>query len=515
MGGTMGVDSEPGQGSTFWCEIPFEPPVGTSSAPVTAGPGLRVLTIGTDPGVDDDLRRWTMTVTTAAGTAALDQLRDAAGHGLPFDVMLIDADADPGDVDIRGLARLVTADDTIPAVHIVVLNDKGLESDIGTYLPKPVSRSALYDLLAQSRVVTAASVGPASAPPADRGHLLLVEDNDINQMVATGILTSLGYHTDVASNGAQAVDMARATDYDAILMDCRMPVMDGFTATAELRQLEAGTDRHTPIIAMTASALVADRERCLAAGMDDYLAKPVNPSELDAALHRWITQPAVVRPSPAAPGRDTRPAPAPSRAAALPSSVGPAPSHRASAPNAGTTPAPELVPPAVDAPLPSASSHRGSSPHFEPTSDWDGRERRQPASGRPDAVLAPDRRTPSADHDSDPIGQRLDELAGDRSGPELALVNRLVESFLQRAPLHLTALTDAFNAASPKAVEDEAHTLKGAAGNVGALAVMDICARIEDDARARTLTNGTADDMRRLRLELERVDHRLRAVVAQ
>jgi CheY-like chemotaxis protein len=118
--------------------------------------------------------------------------------------------------------------------------------------------------------------------------VLLVEDNDTNQLVAVGLLTSLGYQADVAGDGLQACEMTAAGHYDAILMDCQMPLMDGFTATARLRDREQKDRTRTPIIAMTASALAADRQRCLAAGMDDYLAKPVDPDELAHALDRWV-----------------------------------------------------------------------------------------------------------------------------------------------------------------------------------------------------------------------------------
>jgi PAS domain S-box-containing protein len=424
MGGTIGVDSEPGQGSTFWCEIPFEPATGPTTTPAHTT-GLRILVTGTGPDRTDleaDLRRWHMTVTTAdTATEAVQTLRDAARSGRPYDLLLLDAD--PGDVDTGGLARLVAADPAIPAVHTVVLNDRPPTGPTGpgapTYLPKPVHRSALYDLLAQSLTATPAPVTSIPAPaPATRGTVLLVEDNDINQMVAVGVLTSLGYHADIAGDGRQACDMAAAGHYDAILMDCRMPTMDGFAATAEIRRHEQDTGRHTPIIAMTASALVADRDRCLAAGMDDYLAKPVNPGQLDAALHRWITD----------------------------------------------TPAADTVTVAHDT--------------------------------------------------TDPIGRRLDELAGDHTPPETALVQRLVSSFRTRAPAHLAALTDAYAAGDHARVEDQAHSLKGAAGNIGATAVMEVCQRLEDDARAGHLPERMADDLRTLRLELDQVDLRLQEILS-
>jgi CheY-like chemotaxis protein/HPt (histidine-containing phosphotransfer) domain-containing protein len=280
--------------------------------------------------------------------------------------------------------------------------------------------------------------------------VLLVEDNDINQMVAVGILTGLGYQADVAGDGQVALEMAARRGYDAILMDCRMPRMDGFTATAELRRRESLGAKPTPIIAMTASALVADRERCLAAGMDDYLAKPVNPAELAAALRRWI-------------GADL---------GAVADSPGPG---------------------------------RAALPRFALGSGWVQRDPGELTPARLGPSVPP---APAGLAGDDPVGRRLDELAGDHTEPERALVRRLVTSFLARAPQHAGAIGDALAAGDAQVVEDQAHSLRGAAGNIGATAVMRVCERIEDTARAGRLP--PPGDLAELLHELDLVEHRLR-----
>jgi two-component system sensor histidine kinase/response regulator len=168
-------------------------------------------------------------------------------------------------------------------------------------LTKPARQSRLYNAIVETLA------GPASTAPSDGrepqapartatgAKILVVEDNHVNQAVAVGMLERRGYRVELAANGREALAALARSGYDAVLMDCQMPEMDGYQATAEIRRREA-EGRHTPIVAMTAHSMTGDRERCLAAGMDDYLAKPLRAEELDGALARWIPDSATASP---------------------------------------------------------------------------------------------------------------------------------------------------------------------------------------------------------------------------
>lgn len=240
--------------------------------------------------------RWDMHVTAvASGAEALARLREAGAAGKPFDCATLDMHMPS--MDGIELAKAISRDETFTTPALVMLastmeqRSTARESGIAVYMTKPIRRTrlqrALIDALGlQSRRRQAPSKDHGA--PASRRSLaiLVAEDNDINQLVAVRMLERRGYRVRAVADGRQALDALRRNSYAAIFMDCQMPELDGYDATRELRSREAD-DAHIPVIAMTAHALSSDRGKCLAAGMDDYLAKPINTVQLERVLSRW------------------------------------------------------------------------------------------------------------------------------------------------------------------------------------------------------------------------------------
>jgi PAS domain S-box-containing protein len=320
MGGQMGVESEPGKGSTFWFSLPFEVQGGAAGARAPAATdlkGLRVLVADDNAAQRQVLQQITgsfqmQAVTVADGDAALAQLTKEAAAGRSFDFIL--ADAAMPRTDGLALARAIRANGAWASVKIILLAPLGQTLDpaavqsagVHACLLKPVKRGRLFACLAAVRSGAAGEFDPAQLPcPSAAGadapraaaspkpaRILLAEDHDVNRKVALLQLEKLGYRADCVGNGRELIEaLARAT-YDIVLMDCHMPVMDGYEATRQIREDERAAIKAGPsrapiyIVALTANALPGECEQCLAAGMDDYVIKPVDLIELDAALQR-------------------------------------------------------------------------------------------------------------------------------------------------------------------------------------------------------------------------------------
>ncbi len=302
MGGALTVTSTPGSGSTFTARLPFPRSGSAVKEPRAVDlSGLRVLVVDDNATnrlvLDRLLVSWGCLPDAVDGAErGLERLVSAALAGRPYDVVLLDLNMP--DVDGYELARRATQNPGLAGLRLVMLTSSGQRgeaeraAEVGVvgYLTKPVRSAqlhgALVTVLGRSPAPTKDVVTTAH-PCAGDGRLLLAEDNPVNQKVAQLTLQRLGYAVDVVGDGAQALAALATGSYDAVLMDCQMPVMDGFAATQELRSREAG-GRRTPVIALTASAMASDRERCLQAGMDDHLSKPLRSEDLAVVLRRWV-----------------------------------------------------------------------------------------------------------------------------------------------------------------------------------------------------------------------------------
>ena len=307
MGGQIWVESEEGAGSTFHFTIALD--VGAAPAeavPTVTVPHLDVLIIDDNEVnrriLEAQVKRWGMTATVVAnGPDGLAALTAAAHTSRPFGLILLDAQMP--DMDGFGVAAMVGKHPELADATIMMLSSSGDSTDqarcaalgISACLTKPVYAADL--LLAIQRAVGAVPSAPARpptpiaggfalAPTGPRARVLLVEDNVVNQRVAAGLLTRRGHHVTVAGDGRVALEMIERETFDVVLMDLQMPVLGGLDATLALRARERDTGSHVRVVAMTAHAMIGDRERCLAAGMDGYLSKPIDPAALFAVVEQ-------------------------------------------------------------------------------------------------------------------------------------------------------------------------------------------------------------------------------------
>lgn len=315
MGGTLGIESEPGKGSTFWFRVRL--PVDAASPPrpsvAVALKGVRILTVTGSALNRQVLQKqlsWRQAEVAScdSGEVTLEVLRRETLHGSPIEIVLIDSELP--DMTGEELGRRIKADPYLASTSLVMLASSPVVGDashmektgFAGYLAKPCPGSQLVAALSAVRearqrgqqtifvtrytVVESQRTGSASSVKrvATGKRVLIAEDNVINQKVARRMLEKLGAHVDVATDGQEAINMASEAHYDVIFMDCQMPELDGYQATGVLRKQNVTT----PIVALTAHTMTGDRDKCLEAGMDDYLSKPIMPDALAAIVEHWL-----------------------------------------------------------------------------------------------------------------------------------------------------------------------------------------------------------------------------------
>ena len=314
MGGKIDVESEPGQGSTFSFSARF----GRSSKRGAAGAGessdrldnLRVLIVDDNVTnrqiLEEWLRSWRMRpMAVGDGAAAVDALRQAVEAGAPYSLVLLDGRMPDGDG--LTIARQIRAHVGVSSTRIILLpsDDSSIstarsqEMGINAYLLKPVQQSELLETISQVmgrttpdaapvKVVASTSESPAFPAPVRPLHILVAEDNEFNVILLKQLFGPRGHSAHIANNGREAVALATEGTFDLLLLDIHMPVMDGFAVAQAIREQERGSGKHLPIIAFTARTGKTDRERCLAAGMDDFLSKPVQAEALWEVIDRVV-----------------------------------------------------------------------------------------------------------------------------------------------------------------------------------------------------------------------------------
>ncbi len=491
MGGEIGVESEPGRGSTFWFSARLSKRRGVRKLGLTATDtlgGVRVLCVDDNATnraiLQQQLGSWEMDVDWVEdGSQVLEQLRRRQQEGRSYEVAMLDVHM--SGMDGVELARAIKTDTSLEPVRLVLLTSFGQHGHeeearrvgIAGFLSKPIRQSQLYGCLARVMGLSAemsplpdgSGDGSKEAEAQARIRVLVAEDNIVNQKVALRMLEKLGCRVDVAANGLEVLEANRGRAYDLIFMDCQMPEMDGYEATAAIRESEAlgakrkvaddddfdprhsalntehstlntqhstldtqhltlntehSTPSHIPIIAMTANAMQGDRERCLAAGMDDYLSKPVKSEDLSGMLRKW-TKPRVNEPSRS-----------------------------------------------------DASGH--SNPATDGSAESNGA--RSPLDG--DAFAA------------------LKELGEDDGDGEF--LTGIIQQFIEDASSRMGALRSAVRAGDAVTLEKTAHSLKSSSAYVGALTMAELCKELQELGRSGKV-GGAVELVEQLCAEFDRV----------
>jgi len=313
MGGDIGVESQQGQGSRFWFTAVFEKQPDRKAKRMVAPKDIRdqrILIIDQNETnrqvLREQLNVWGCRYDQAcSGAQALELLRAGLGADDPYQIAIIDLQMSY--MDGKQLGQIIKQDPDLKGTRLILMTAMGNRGDarqfekigFSAYLTKPVKQAYLYDCLA---LVSGNHQSDGNRPATEmitihslsdnkkhQEKILLVEDNIVNQKVALAFLGKLGYQVDVASNGHEAIHALEKRPYALVLMDCQMPEMDGYDATAQIRKFNPKVlDSKIPIIAMTANAMKGDRDKCIEAGMDDYLSKPVKPDQLADMLKKWL-----------------------------------------------------------------------------------------------------------------------------------------------------------------------------------------------------------------------------------
>ncbi|KGQ18216.1 Two-component system sensory histidine kinase [Lysobacter dokdonensis DS-58] len=476
MGGKIGVQSEPGHGATFHFEVPLLKVLGDMPTREADLSGQRLLLLTSDARLRTRLSmllpNWGLRVTTVETTQeALDRLRAAATQGPPWTYGVVLADLGSMRNTAIALHRNVGRHASFGDVRLVYLySDDEVPQELhtgATLLPRQAPDAELRAALAQ-RATRGDTTEERKAKETDKpakhwqARVLLVEDNPVNLLVAQRLLSVLGLECDTATNGEAALLRMRDGNYDLVLMDCQMPVLDGYSAAAKWREIEANDSSgpHLPIVAMTANAMAGDRQRCLDAGMDDYLAKPVTRGQLEHCLRRWLQEAPRAR--------------APSAAAFADAGMS---MPGVAAPGQGAPSAPP-VPPVAPSP---ARPPSFAMPTVE-SSDMPVAPRKPPVAPPPPQPQ-PEIQMQTAVADPIIDDGALDELYAVIG----ADASRIVQVFLEDAPHLLSQLERAALAPDFNALREAAHSLKSSSANLGAMALSAAAKRIELGARMETL----------------------------
>ena len=515
MGGDIGVDPRPEGGSQFWFTVQLGKravDAQFATAQVSNLKGVRICCLDDNATnrllISQLTQSWEMDSVTAETPAqALAIMKEGANRGEPFDMAVLDMEM-PG-MDGLTLARVMKADPDVAIVQLVLLTSLGRRGDgaaakeagFSGYLTKPVRKSRLYDCLATVMGYASLDSGPSASALVTShsvqktvgrsgARILVADDHMVNQQLAVMMLERLGHRADVVANGKEAVEALGRVRYDLVLMDCQMPEMDGYAATKEIREQEKrkidglkgnienlgarGQEQESgssepshssplpsrlsiPIVAMTANAMQGDREKCLAAGMDDYLAKPVKPGQLQEVLAHWLPD--------------------------LKKGVG------------------------ESSPEPAIEDQDGG---------LTGNEENSHAAPRNE----PDVSYPLGQNTSQPQGQtrahtgilrNVIEMMGSHD-PEL--LSRLVGQFIKDAGICVEAIQRAVDADQAGGMAKEAHGLKGISRNIGAVRLAEICSQIEELGKSRNL-EGIESQLVSLQQEFARVTHILEAELSQ